>query len=614
MPWQPAELPSIQLGILQAVLERAGHSVQVRSLALPFLDACAAAAAGAGGFGLADYRLVSQDWGFLGAGDWVFAQPPFPAAAPREREYLDHLRRHGVPEAAIARLTAIRQAVPAFLDAWAAEILAARPAVVGFTTTFSQNVPSLALAARLRSSAPGLRVILGGANCDGPMGEALLRAFPAVDAVVRGEGERVLPALLEDLLAGAPIRPQPGLCFRQDGAVTVVPQARAGEVRMDEVPPPVFDEYFERLAASRLAAEVSPRVQLTYESARGCWWGMRSHCTFCGLNGTGMAFRSKSPERVRQELDGLATRHGRRAFQVVDNIMDRRYLRELLPRLRDDGRAWSLFYEIKPNMRRDEVRLLRDAGVDRVQPGIESLSTPILRLMRKGVSALQNIRFLKWCAQDGIRVVWAVLYGFPGEPEAEYARMAALAPSLFHLQPPLMSPLVLERFSPYHERSGDFGLEVTGPLDWYPLVYDLDPAALEGLAYAFAYRHRDGREPERYVAPLREAVEAWWAARDRAYRGLRYRRTGRGLVIDDRRAGRSRFTLGETEARLYLACEEGATAPEARRALAAAVGDPDVDEDDVRAFLDDTVASRLAYEENGRYLALALPARLREHA
>ena len=64
-----------------------------------------------------------------------------------------------------------------------------------------------------------------------------------------------------------------------------------------------------------------------------------------------------------------------------------------------------------------------------LQPGIESLSTPILLLMRKGVTAFQNVRLLKWCAEYGIHVFWNVIYGFWGELPEEYARLARLTPS-----------------------------------------------------------------------------------------------------------------------------------------------------------------------------------------
>ena len=420
---------------------------------------------------------------------------------------------------------------------------------------------------------------------------------------------------MRDLLSGEPVRPRPGLCYRNGDRSVLVAPADGAEVSIDESPMPIFDEYFDRLAKSSFAAELAPDVTLVYESARGCWWGAKSHCTFCGLNGTSMAFRSKSPARVVQELTALARRYGRLDFQMVDNILDLRYFRDLLPRLRETGYSFDLFYETKANLRREQVRLLREAGITRIQPGLESLSTPILRRMRKGVTAFQNVRLLKWCAEYGVRVHWNVIFGFPGEPPDEYARMAEVVPSLTHFEAPMLGGLVLDRFSPYHERPGEFGLEILGPRSWYQYVYDTDDVTLMDLAYTFEYRHLDGRDPETYVAPLRRAIDTWRANSSRSFRTLRYRRGPGFLVVHDRRPDLelADYSFEEREAQLYLACEDGATAEEACASLRA-TGTTDVDEDDVEAFLDELVGLRLVYEKNGRYLALALPANLLEVA
>jgi ribosomal peptide maturation radical SAM protein 1 len=613
MPWHALTLPSIQLGILVAVLEQEGIPAQARSLMLSFMDHCLRETAGrpeGERIALDDYALVGEHFP-LGLGDWIFAVPPFRDIPGRDVDYLAYLRERKVPEADIARALMLRSLVPGFLERAADEILAAGPRVVGFSTTFSQNVPSLVLARVLKQRDPSMTIVFGGGNCDGPMGAALHRAFPWIDVVVRGEAERILPGLVRDLFAGGVIRPQPGLCYRDGDRSVAVPQTGTAAVPMDEIPTPSYDEYFERLGKSSFAAEVTRVLRVPYETSRGCWWGAKSHCTFCGLNGTIMAFRSKSDDRVVEELTTLARRHERLDFTLVDNILDMRYFRDVLPRLRDAGQDLSLYYEIKSNLRREQVRLLREAGVDRLQPGIESLSTPILKLMRKGVTAFQNVRVLKWCAEYGIEVFWNVIYGFPGEPPEEYARLAGLAPSLSHLTPPMLCRLAIHRFSPYQERPAEFGLEVTGPLPWYRLVYPADDATLADLVYNFDYRHADGRDPETYVGPLREAIEAWQRAHREGYRALRYRRGPGFLVVQDRRPDLdpADYSFSEREARLFLACEDGATAAEAHRALPEAER-ADLDVDDVTEFLDDLVASRLMYEEDGRYLGLALPARL----
>jgi hypothetical protein len=101
-----------------------------------------------------------------------------------------------------------------------------------------------------------------------------------------------------------------------------------------------------------------------------------------------MAFRAKSATRVYAELERQKIRYGIGRFLAVDNIMSYHYFHDLLPMLKQRNPGISLFYEVKSNLKRDQVELLRDAGVLALQPGIESLNSHVLRLMRKGVTAI----------------------------------------------------------------------------------------------------------------------------------------------------------------------------------------------------------------------------------
>jgi hypothetical protein len=231
-------LPSIQLGLLTSVLEQAGIVTEPRSLMLAFMQHCLAETAGrpeAERIELADYAMVGETNFPLGLGDWIFAVPPFRDDPDRDAQYLAHLRAQPVPDRDVAKVLTMRALVPAFLERAADEILAAGPRVVGFSSTFSQNVPSLALARLLKQHDPSLRIVFGGGNCDGPMGAVLHRAFPWVDVVVRGEAERLLPDLVRDLIAGDRIRPAPGLCYRDGDQAVAVPQSGDGGVPMDEM-------------------------------------------------------------------------------------------------------------------------------------------------------------------------------------------------------------------------------------------------------------------------------------------------------------------------------------------------------------------------------------------
>ena len=169
----------------------------------------------------------------------------------------------------------------------------------------------------------------------------------------------------------------------------------------------------------------------------------------------------------------------------------------------------ELFYEVKANLKKAQVRLLRDAGVRVIQPGIESFSNDVLARMRKGVRGLQNIQLLKWCKEFGITPQWNLLWGFPHEPPEEYARMAALLPLLTHLTPPqTASAIRIDRFSPNFDRAEALGFA------------DVQPFA--GLPAYLSVRARGRREPRLLLhvwisrAPGRRALHGGRRARSAA--------------------------------------------------------------------------------------------------
>jgi len=243
-----------------------------------------------------------------------------------------------------------------------------------------------------------------------------------------------------------------------------------------------------------------------------------------------------------------------------------------------------------------------------IQPGIESFSTRILKLMEKGVTALQNIRLLKWCVEFGLRPAWNVIYGFPGEPPEEYDRMAEVMKGLTHLSPPQkLGLLYLERFSPYYQRPREYGLKISGPMSSYGLTYPVDLATLSDLAYNFEFSYDDGRNPKTYIAAISESIENW--SRDYADGStLSYRRGPGFLVINDRRPGLGGYdySLEETEAKIYLSCDSGVTAKAAWKALQAE-GAKEIELEDIEDFLGELTEMRLMYEEDGLYLSLAVP-------
>ena len=412
-----------------------------------------------------------------------------------------------------AVLAALEPVTERYLDDLIADVDWSRYDVVGCSLTISQLGASMAFARRLKHAHPSVTVVFGGSQCAGPMGRTILRICPYVDVVVHAEGEPVLPELVRRLRAGSSLAGLAGISHRTvDGQVASGPSASL--LRSDGARPHLdYDPYFTRLTRLGLAEKVNP--WLPFETSRGCWYGEKVQCTFCGLHEI-MKFRAWGADPVLAELERLAERYGVGRFYCMDLIMPRDYLRTLLPEIVSRGHDWKFFYEIKANVRRSELELFADAGVHWVQPGIESLDAELLALMRKGVRPAQNIALLKWSRELGIYCGWNLLFGLPGETRAPYDRMAELIPKLAHVQPPAGGGrFQLHRFSPYFDQPEAFGIRWEGAHPMFRHAFPVAESDLDELVYLHEFTVDPTLGEPVDSSGIETSIRTW----QRAYRG-----------------------------------------------------------------------------------------------
>jgi len=175
-------------------------------------------------------------------------------------------------------------------------------------------------------------------------------------------------------------------------------------------------------------------------------------------------------------------------LQAVDNILPKNYLSEVLPQIETPANM-VIFYEVKADLSEPEMAALSRARVAKIQPGIESLATSTLKLMKKGTTAFQNVNFLKMCASYAVTPVWNLLIGFPGEGADVYSRYLEILPLMAHLPPPNgVYPVRFDRFSPYHYKAKEYGLNLE-PMSFYSFVYPFSASDLNDLAYYFSDRN-----------------------------------------------------------------------------------------------------------------------------
>jgi ribosomal peptide maturation radical SAM protein 1 len=612
--------PAIGVSLLKGHLQQIGVPSRVLYLNIGFSNLA----------GAVDFGYIAAAPPESLAGDWVFSQCLFSQRDEADAAYLEAYIQRGMylqehferapmvtqGGSATAPLTHARALAKEFLDDSFERIDWQSYDVVGFTSTFAQHVASLALAKRIKQRFPHLWTVFGGANCEGEMGLQLHRSFPFVDFVCIGEADLTFPRLIEALRDQNEVVQIPGLICRLHGHShysSLIPE-RVKD--LNTLPYPDYADFFEQVVDLKPSSSRSTAVQdfagpsveqvgVLMESSRGCWWGEKQHCTFCGLNGTSMTFRSKSATRVLDEITYLCNRYKARFVEMVDNILDMHYFTDLLPELQKRRLQLGLFYETKANLSKEQVRQLRDAGIASIQPGIESLSTNVLRLMRKGTSAMQNVQLLKWCQELGLKPFWNLLWGFPGENPSDYEAIAKAMDWLHHLPPPSsFGNIRLDRFSPNFVSAAQVGLSNIRPDHSYQYVYDLSAEELKNLAYYFEHDYSDGRDPKTYVRETARAIARWKKASPN--RGLVYADHGDKMAIWDFRSGDepALTTLAGHERDIYLHCDQNRSLQQ----IKFRVSDWEIADSELEAFLERIIAKKLMLTLDGRYLSLAVPA------
>ncbi|MCC6994145.1 MAG: RiPP maturation radical SAM C-methyltransferase [Deltaproteobacteria bacterium] len=443
------------------------------------------------------------------------------------------------------------------LDRCAAVAGDSRYDVVGFSITFFTQLPaSLALARRLKALNPQVKIVFGGSGCVAEQAEGFMGAFRELDAVCYTEADDIVVPFVRALRGEGDLAEVGGIVYRDAaGAVhkTAVPPLRE---ELDSLPIPNHDSYFVQQASSEWH-DLRPVV--FFETSRGCWWGQKHLCTFCGLSERELAFRSKSAQRLYQELTTLHERHPTVDYMhPTDDILDTRLFSTLFPELirynNDPSRPLRMFFEVKSNMRSSQLMLLGMSGVGTVQPGIESFSDEILELMDKGNTGLGQVQFIKWASEAGITLAYNILVRNPGETAAAYRAMTELVPSITHLPPPSSVVITeLERFSPYFLEPDKHGIRNIRPKPYHKVVFPMVAEAdLAKIAYRFDYDHPLKEDPELLAAhrDFVRVVNRW--RRGYVPNQRHYSDRGDYLVATDVRSGRPRTELlGGIAAELY---------------------------------------------------------------
>jgi len=480
MPFAGTMIPSIQLPILEGYLKERGIYIQTRHLYLKAVDF----------YGINSYNFITNPPNNSYIAQMVFSKYVFPEYWKQTEELcrnyfnarvLGHLNDQN-----LSAFDSYVQQTDNFYR-WVLDNVDWKSFdIIGFTLNYGQFLPSLAVAKKIKEQYPEKKIIFGGSRTADQLGVNVLKAFDYVDFIVSGDGEDALYRLASDYDNYAYI---PHLMYRLEDEV-VWNQSDAF-IDLNTSPIPDFDPFFEELG------HVSEEIQqffhmngrLPVEISRGCWW---NKCTFCNLNIQHPCYREKSVKRIVEEIRFLSDKYKMLKFQLIGNTLpktDYRFLFEEIIKLDGD---FDFFVEARAGLlKSDDYRLMKEAGFNNIQIGIESFSENYLKKMNKGVRVIDNIVALKNCIENDINVQYNLIVNYPNEESIDFEETKRNIQQFKHfLPPPQISYLVVEYGSIIHRNFPAFNIEKLEYTDIDKIMFPQD--ILEkgiGFYYNFKRKH-----------------------------------------------------------------------------------------------------------------------------
>ncbi len=602
-PWPVFNRPSIQLGALKAYVKKQIPDLKI--VAHHFYLQLAES------IGYDVYRVLSErTW----IAESIYSAMLYPENFGRIENFF-YKQTRNKPEIGNVQFDLLVHQVENTSKKFISENFSNSWGLAGFSVCLCQLTSSLYFIREIKTRCPEIVTVAGGSLIASSSAKAMLEHFPHIDAIVVGEGEKPLVDLLEHLRKTDSVANWPVI----DGVVTRQSDQRPAcfyqTATLDEIPSPDYQEYFDVL--NKFVPEKRFFPILPAEISRGCWWrgkkgpGSEKGCTFCNLNLQWRGYRTKKTEQVVSEIDDMTSRYGLLSVSFTDNVIPPKQTIPIFNALSSLKKDFHLFCELRASVSEQELRALRQAGVEEVQVGIEALSTDLLKKMNKGVTAIQNIEIMKHCEALSIKDISNILIGFPGSDEHDVAQTLEAITFLQPFRPLKIVSFWLGLESPVYQNYKNFGLGTVFNHRNYRVLF---PPTISGHVKFLIQDYRGDKGRQRKLwRPVLDAVAAWKKNYEKLNEKpgsgpvLSYRDGREFIIIRERRTDgdHRNHRLKGTSRLIYLFCSHIRSIVEILEKF------PGLNEEKLLDFLKMMIRKKLMFEENGEFLSLAVPARQR---
>jgi radical SAM superfamily enzyme YgiQ (UPF0313 family) len=272
--------------------------------------------------------------------------------------------------------------------------------LVGISTTTSTAPRAYEMAAALKYL--GIPTVLGGPHVTFMPEEALSYA----DYVIRGEGERSLPLLVEALSKGRGLTGIPGLSLVRGGKIVHNP-IDPSLVDLNELPHPDIT----LIGGGIFKKHIWTNRVIPIQTSRGCPY----NCTFCSVTRMfGRKMRYRDVDAVIEDLRKYDKKDNSIFFYDDNFAADRKRTKELLRKMIAARFSFVSSAQVRVDAGKDGelVGLMKAAGLKTVFVGLESINTESLACMNKRQTVADMEAGLAGFARFGIDVHGMFVFGF----------------------------------------------------------------------------------------------------------------------------------------------------------------------------------------------------------
>jgi len=448
----------------------------------------------------------------------------------------------------------------------------------------------------------------------------LLKVFPEIDFVIIGEGELPLSRLIRNLKDSqkiVDISLIPGIVTAKK--MNIENRVDLSQIKdLEDIPIPDYDDYFNLLQSFKPGKTFFPT--LPAEISRGCWWkgasieremnsvdgDKKTGCSFCNLNLQWEGYRSKNAKQVTTEIDYLTSKYKNLSVAFMDNLIPLKASKDIFTRLGELKKDLRIFCEIRAATPKRVLEDMKSAGVREVQIGIEALSTRLLKKLNKGTTAIQNLEIMKNCEDLGIVNTSNLILHFPGSDIEDVKETMQNMEFAMFFRPMRFVHFWLGLESPVWQNPKYFGIKAVFN---HPNYATLFPQEIyrQMVFMIQAYRGDIGYQRKLWQ-PVKRKVREWKKEYDEFHKGpvhspiLSYQDGEDFLIIRQRRLSDDPLThrLEGMSRQIYLFCGQHRSLKRILKQF------PKLKQDKVIPFLKMMVDKKLMFEENNRYLSLAV--------